>query len=113
MDVGLLIKDFEMAAKVSAKLNEAGVEFEFLETNGIANTATKLIIVDLDYEETGNEFFINQLAKSVNNVPIIGYKKHVRKDHHEKFRSAGCRVVLPKSSLVKNLSTFLNNYAGK
>jgi len=33
--------------------------------------------------------------------------KRVFKEQHEKFKTAGCNVILPRSSLVKNLSTFI------
>lgn len=108
MHVGLFIKDFELGTKVSAKLTELDSTFEFYEKSADIPEKTKLLIVDLDHEETGNEFFIHQLATNRNEVKIIGFLKQVLKDKHDKFKTAGCSVILPKSSLVKNLSTFIN-----
>lgn len=109
MHVGLFIKDFEIGAKVSSKLTELESTFEFCEKNSDLKENTQLIIIDLDNNETGNEFFIHQLASDQKDVQIIGYMKQVLKEHHEKFKTAGCNVILPRSSLVKNLSTFVHS----
>jgi hypothetical protein len=49
------------------------------------------------------------MASDRNDIQIIGYMKQVQKEYHEKFKTAGCSVILPKSSLVKNLSTFIKS----
>mgnify|MGYP000731165254 CR=1 FL=1 len=107
MKVGLFIKDFELGTRVSTKLTELESTFEFCEKSTDLSENTKLVIVDLDNEETGNEFFIHQMATTRKGMRIIGYMKHVLKEHHEKFKTAGCSIILPRSSLVKNLSTFI------
>jgi hypothetical protein len=109
MDVSLFIKDFEMGAKVSNKLTELDSLFEFSEKSSDVSDSTQLIIVDLDNEETGNELFIHQISVEKNDIKIVGYMKRVQKTHHEKFKMAGCSIILPKSSLVKNLSTFIES----
>jgi len=106
MSVGLFIKDFEIGAKVSSRLTELGMSCEFYEKTTDINKNTKLVIIDLDNDETGNEFFIHQLSSEQKDIRIVGYMKRVLKEHHEKFKTAGCNVILPRSSLVKNLSTF-------
>lgn len=108
MHVGLFIKDFELGTKVSAKLTELDSTFEFYEKSTDISEKTKLLIIELDHEETGNEFFIHQLASDHKEIKIIGYMKQIVKEKHNKFRTAGCHVILPKSSLVKNLSTFID-----
>jgi len=108
MHVGLFIKDFELGTKVSAKLTELNSTYEFYEKSADISDKTKLLIIDLDHEETGNEFFVHQLTTDNKDIKLIGYMKQVFKEKHNKFRTAGCHVILPKSSLVKNLSTFIN-----
>ena len=109
MNVSLFIKDFELGAKVSTKLMELDSLFEFCEKSSDVSDSTQLVIVDLDNKETGNEFFIHQMASDRNDIQIVGYMKQVQKEYHEKFKTAGCSVILPKSSLVKNLSTFVKS----
>jgi len=108
MHVGLFVKDFELGTKISAKLTELDSTFEFYEKSSDIREKANLLIIDLDHEETGNEFFIHQLATEYEDIQIIGYMKQIFKEKHDKFKTAGCHVILPKSSLVKNLSTFLN-----
>ncbi len=109
MHVGLFIKDFELGTKVSAKLTELDSTFEFYEKITDVPEKTNLLIIDLDHKETGNEFFVHQLALVNADTKLIGYMKQILKEKHNKFRTAGCNVILPKSSLVKNLSTFITN----
>lgn len=109
MNVGIFIKDFELGTKVSSKLTELNSTFEFCEKNKDISDNTKLAIIDLDNKDTGNEFFIHQLATDHKDLQIIGCMKYVLKEHHAKFRTAGCSVILPRSSLVKNLSTFIKD----
>ncbi len=106
-NVGLFIKDFELGTKVSSKLTELDSTFEFCEKNTDISENTKLVIIDLDNNETGNEFFIHQIATDRKGLRIVGYMKRVLKEHHEKFKTAGCSVILPRSSLVKNIKTFI------
>lgn len=108
MYVGLFIKDFEFGTRISAKLTELNSPFEFYEKSTDVSEKTNLFIIDLDHEETGNEFLVHQLASEYGHAQIIGYMKQIFKEKHDKFKMAGCRVILPKSSLVKNLSTFLD-----
>jgi len=35
--------------------------------------------------------------------------KQVQKDQHTIFKNAGCNMILPKSSLIKNIETFIND----
>lgn len=107
MNVGLFIRDFEIGAKVSTRLTELGATFEFYEKTADLDSNVILVIIDLDDDNTGNEFFVHQLVTDHSELQIIGYLKHVRKENHEKFKMAGCNVILPRSSLVKNLSTFI------
>ncbi len=97
MNVGLFIKDFELGTKVSSKLTELDSTFKFCEKNADLSENTKLVIIDLD----------NKMATDRKGIRIVGYMKQVLKEHHEKFKTAGCTVILPRSSLVKNLSTFI------
>ena len=65
---------------------------------------THLIIVDLDDINNGDVHFIRQLYGKNNNARIIGFMKQVQKDQHTIFKNAGCNMILPKSSLIKNIA---------
>ena len=109
MKVGLFITDFEFGTKVAEKLSELESNFEFCETYSDIPSDAQLLIADLDDNEIGNEKFIQQLAGENKNLRIIGIMKQVQKDQHTVFKIAGCSMILPKSSLIKNIATFILN----
>lgn len=107
MKIGLFIKNFETGTRVSAKLTELNVPFVFLEKQTKPDSEVKMVIIDLNDHEFGNEFFIHQLTHPQQAIFVIGYLKNVSKENHEKFKTAGCHVILPRSSLTKNLPTLI------
>ena len=109
MNIGLFIKDFEFGIKISEKLNEFELSFDFCDTPSDIMDETQLLIVDLDDINNGNERFIRQLSGKNKNTRIIGFMKQVLKDQHTIFKKAGCNMILPKSSLIKNIETFIND----
>ena len=109
MNIGLFIKDFEFGIKISEKLSEFELSFDFCDTPSDIMDETQLLIVDLDDVDNGNEHFIRQLASENKNTRIIGFMKQVLKDQHTIFKKAGCNMILPKSSFIKNIETFINN----
>ena len=109
MNIGLFIKDFEFGIKISEKLSEFELSFDFCDTPSDTVEETQLLIVDLDDVDNGNEHFIRQLSMENKNARIIGFMKQVLKDQHTIFKKAGCNMILPKSSLIKNIETFIND----
>ncbi|HJM48006.1 MAG: hypothetical protein QF814_05555 [Candidatus Marinimicrobia bacterium] len=109
MNIGLFIKDFEFGIKISEKLSEFELSFDFCDTHSDIMDETHLIIVDLDDINNGDVHFIRQLYGKNNNARIIGFMKQVQKDQHTIFKNAGCNMILPKSSLIKNIETFIDD----
>ena len=109
MNIGLFIKDFEFGIKISEKLSEFELSFDFCDTPSDIMDETQLLIVDLDDINNGDAHFIRQLSEKNNNARIIGFMKQVLKDQHTIFKKAGCNMILPKSSFIKNIETFINN----
>ena len=109
MNIGLFIKDFEFGIKISEKLSEFELSFDFCDTPSDIMDETQLLIVDLDDINNGDAHFIRQLSEKNNNARIIGFMKQVLKDQHTIFKKAGCNMILPKSSLIKNIETFIND----
>ena len=109
MNIGLFIKDFEFGIKISEKLSEFELSFDFCDTPSDIMDETQLLIVDLDDINNGDAHFIRQLSEKNNNARIIGFMKQVLKDQHTIFKKAGCNMILPKSSLIKNIKTFIDD----
>ena len=109
MNIGLFIKDFEFGIKISEKLSEFELSFDFCDTPSDIMDETQLLIVDLDDINNGDAHFIRQLSEKNNNARMIGFMKQVLKDQHTIFKKAGCNMILPKSSLIKNIETFIDD----
>ena len=109
MHIGLFIRDFEFGIKISEKLSELELSFDFCDTLSDIMDETHLLIVDLDDIDNGNEHFIRQLANENKSTRIIGLMKQVLKDQHTIFKKAGCSMILPKSYFIKNIKSFINN----
>ncbi len=109
MNVGLFIKDFEFGTKISEKLSELDLSIEFCETSSELKDNVQLLIVDLDEKDFGDEHFVRQLAGENKITQIIGFMEQVQKDKHSVFKKAGCSMILPKSSFIKNIETFINH----
>lgn len=108
LKVCLFIKDFKLGAQVASRLADLGAEVGFaddLSCPGILDAT--LSIVDLDYESQGTVRFISQLRHKNVNQFLLGYMLRIQKDILEKLTAAGCELVVPQSTLVKNLPSIL------
>lgn len=66
----------------------------------------RLVLVDLNARQGAMEA-IEQLQRSGNPIPIIGFLSHVQTELAQRARAAGCKQVLPRSSFTMNLSEIL------
>ena len=73
MNIGLFIKDFEFGIKISEKLSEFELSFDFCDTPSDIMDETQLLIVDLDDINNGDAHFIRLLSEKNNIARIIGF----------------------------------------
>ena len=66
----------------------------------------RLVVVDLNARQGALEA-IEQLHRSGNPVPIIGFLSHVQTELAQRAQAAGCKQVMPRSSFTANLSEIL------
>jgi CheY-like chemotaxis protein len=66
----------------------------------------RLVVVDLNARQGAVEA-IEQLHRSGNPIPIIGFLSHVQTELAQRAQAAGCRQVMPRSSFTANLSEIL------
>jgi CheY-like chemotaxis protein len=66
----------------------------------------RLVVVDLNARQGAVEA-IEQLHRSGNRIPVIGFLSHVQTELAQRARAAGCQQVLPRSSFTTNLSEIL------
>jgi DNA-binding NarL/FixJ family response regulator len=75
--------------------------------DGVRADLPRLVIVDLNARQGALEA-IEQLQRSGNPIPVIGFLSHVQTDLAERARAAGCKQVMPRSSFTANLSEILS-----
>jgi DNA-binding NarL/FixJ family response regulator len=66
----------------------------------------RLVVVDLNARQGALEA-IEQLHRSGNPIPVIGFLSHVQTELAQRAQAAGCQQVMPRSSFTANLSEIL------
>ncbi len=109
VNICLFIKDFRLGTLIAEKLTEEKVvKIEFVDNlDSPAIRKADLTIVDFDYGEQGTVWFISQLRHKNQKQLLMGYMKRVHKELHDKLTAAGCELILPQSSVVKNIPSIL------
>jgi len=118
-DVLALVDDLFFQAKLTETARKLGVTLKTVSTgatlvkmleaapNGVPRDLPRLVIVDLNARQGAVEA-VEQLQRSGNPIPVIGFLSHVQTELAERARAAGCKQVMPRSSFTANLSEILN-----
>lgn len=96
--LGVMLKTFSTGAALVQALEQT--------PEAAASDRPRLVVVDLNARQGALEA-IEQLQRSGNPVPVIGFLSHVQTELAEKARAAGCKQVMPRSSFTMNLSEIL------
>ncbi len=111
-DVLLFVKNFQLGTKISEALTDLNVSVKFAdgERFGLSaiNDDIKLVILDLDDSVFQTVAFISGLRNINKNMKIAGYMKIIHKETYDRLKAAGCDIILPKSSFVKNIHTLIS-----
>ena len=111
-EIILFVKNFQLGTKLSEVLIDNGktVTFADDEQHGLSqvNDATKMAFIDLDDPVFQTMAFVSGLRNINADMKIIGYMKIVHKETYDRLRAAGCDLILPQSSLVKNIPSLVN-----
>ena len=105
----LFIKDFELGSKVSSACVDYEKNVEFCDENSNPDDFVEkslLSVIDLDESVFFSVGLVSELKR--HGIKIIGTMEEVKAKELKKLRSAGCDIVLPKSSLVKNIPNLLS-----
>ena len=111
-DVLALVDDLFFQVKLAETARQVGVGVKTFTTgpallDGVKAESPRLIVVDLNARQGALEA-IEQLGKSGNSVPVIGFLSHVQVDLAERARAAGCTQVLPRSTFTAGLAEILH-----
>ena len=110
-DILLFVKNFRLGTKISEALTDQNMSVKFAEGErfGLSQISdeTQLVILDLDDSVFQTVAFVAGLRNMNKNMKIAGYMKVIHKETYERLKAAGCDIILPKSSFVKNLHTLI------
>ena len=108
VEILLFIKDFEFGSKVSSSCVDQEKNVEFSDENSKPDSfpkSVKMAIVDMDEEVFASIGLVAELKRL--NIAVIGTKKRISNKDQSKIKSVGCDMLLPKSSLVKNIPSLI------
>lgn len=117
-DVLALVDDLFFQAKLAETARKLGIMLKTVSTGaalveelegapaGARGDLPRLVVVDLNARQGALEA-IEQLQRSGNPIPIIGFLSHVQTELAQRARAAGCKQVMPRSSFTMNLSDIL------
>jgi len=110
-EVLLFIKDFELGSKISSVCvdHEKNVEFSD-ESTDPKNFPTKaqLAVIDMDVKVFSSVGLISELKR--HGLKIIGIMKKINNRENSKLKSAGCDIIISKSSIVKNMPSLISEF---
>jgi CheY-like chemotaxis protein len=118
-DVLALVDDLFFQARLAETARKLGVTLKTVSTgaalvktleaapDGAPGDLPRLVIVDLNARQGALEA-IEQLQRSGNTIPVIGFLSHVQTELAERARAAGCKQVMPRSSFTADLPEILS-----
>ena len=109
VEILLFIKDFELGSRVSSSCVDQEKNVEFSDENSKRDSfpkSVKMAIVDMDEEVFASIGLVAELKRL--NIAVIGTKKRISNKEQTKIKSVGCDMLLPKSSLVKNIPSLID-----
>ena len=109
VEILLFIKDFEFGSKVSSSCVDQEKNVEFSDENSKPDSfpkSVRMAIVDMDEEVFASIGLVAELKRL--NIAVIGTKKRISNKEQSKIKSVGCDMLLPKSSLVKNIPNLID-----
>ena len=105
-NIALFVKDFQKGTELSDRRTTAEMNVTFAESIYDIPNQCKVGIIDLDDEKFGNVQFVSEL-KSKKQLTLLGYIGSFQKETRDKLKTAGCDMVIPKASIVKNVQSLV------
>ena len=105
----LFLKDFELGTKISSSCVDLGYSIEFSDENTDPNTFGNNILlafVDLDEKVFSSVGLVSELKRR--KLKVVGIMNKIKNQDRSKLQSAGCDIIFPRSSIVKNVPKLLN-----
>ena len=91
-----------MGTELSDRIATLNINIIFAESIYDLPDQCQIGLIDLDDEKFGTEQFVSEL-NSQTKMTLLGYMEKVQKESRDKLKAAGCGMILPKASVVKNI----------
>jgi hypothetical protein len=105
-NIALFVKDFQKGTELSDRLATVNINITFAESIYDLPDQCQIGLIDLDDEKFGTEQFVSEL-NSQTKMTLLGYMEKVQKESRDKLKAAGCDMILPKASVVKNIQSLV------
>ena len=108
-EILLFVKDFELGSKLSSTCIDQDRQVEFSDENTDPTTFredVKMAVVDMDEKVFSSVGLVAELKRR--DIKVIGTMKRINNKEQSKLRSAGCDIIVPRSSLVKNMPSLMS-----
>jgi hypothetical protein len=111
-EILLFVHDFQLGTEISKQFIRFDKTVEFSDIlpavkSRIPNE-TSVVILDLDESDFNSADLISYIRNLRPNITIYGFKKTVSKRLHEELKTAGCDLIFPRSSFIKNLPVLID-----
>ena len=110
-EILLFVKNFRLGTKISEALTDQNMSIKFAEGERFGLTEItddiKVVILDLDDSVFQTVAFVSGVRNINKSMKIIGYMKVIHKETYDRLKAAGCDIILPKSSFVKNIRNLI------
>ena len=113
-EVIALIDDLFFSSKIASTAQSCGVPVQFLKTKDaliekVKRQSAGLIIVDLNGSTTRPLETIQALKSDpeLRSMPVLAFLSHGQTELKEKALSAGCNIVIPRSTFSQKLPQIL------
>ena len=110
----LFVKDFELGTKLSSACVDQGYSVDFSDENTDPDSFKNDILavfVDLDEKVFSSVGLVSELKRK--NFTVVGIMKKINNRERSKLQAAGCEIIFPKSSIVKNIAGLLSELSSK
>jgi len=110
----LFVKDFELATKISSVCVDEGYSVDFSDEDTDPDSFKNDILavfVDLDEKVFSSVGLVSELKRK--HFTVVGIMKKINNRERSKLQAAGCEIIFPKSSIVKNIAKLLNELSSK
>ena len=110
-EILFFIKDLELGTKLSSSCVDLGLQVEFSDENTDPDNfgeKVQMAIIDMDEKVFSSVGLISELKRR--GLKVVGTMTKINNRDRSKLRSAGCDIIMTRSSILKNISNLVSEF---